>query len=99
MHANHLSIRETAAKFGIPSYSTVGTWERIFYEEGREALFRDARGRKKMSNKIKEQKSQLDDKVEKDLIAENQRLRMENAYLKKLQALVQERVLRENVKK
>lgn len=33
----------------------------------------------------------LDKKVEEDLFAENQRLRMENAYLKKLNALVQER--------
>ena len=28
MHTNHLSLRETAAKFGIPGYTTVGKWER-----------------------------------------------------------------------
>ena len=36
---------------------------------------------------------------EKDLIAEVQQLRMENEYLKKLNALVQERIKRENKKK
>jgi len=99
MHANQLSTRETAAKFGIPSHPTVGHWERIFYEEGREALFRDNRGRKGMPREKSPVKPKLDKKVEEDLIAENQRLRMENAYLKKLQALVQERVQQENGKK
>ena len=99
MHANHLSQRETAAKFGIPSFTTVGKWERIYYEEGREALYRDNRGRKRMSNKTDIPKPKLAPEVEEDLIAEIQRLRMENAYLKKLQALVQERVQRENGKK
>ena len=37
----------------------------------------------------------LDKKVEEDLIAEVQRLRAENAYLKKLNALVSERVRQE----
>ena len=52
-----------------------------------------------MSNKSKPRKPKLDKKVEEDLIAENQRLKMENAYLKKLNALVRERVQRENGKK
>ena len=37
MHTNHISFMEPAAKFGIPSHSTVMTWERIYYEEEREA--------------------------------------------------------------
>ena len=41
----------------------------------------------------------LSKETEEDLIAENQRLRMENEYLKKLNALVQERIKRENKKK
>ena len=97
MHTNHMSIRDAAAKFGIPSPTTVGVWERIFYEEGREALFRDNRGQKKMGGKPKNPK--LDKKIEEDLIAENQRLKMEIAYLKKLQALVQERVQLESRKR
>ena len=37
----------------------------------------------------------MEKKVEEDLIAEVQRLRAENAYLKKLNALVAERVRQE----
>ena len=50
-----------------------------------------------MSSKPK--KKNLNKEVEEDLIAENQRLRMENEYLKKLNALVQERIKREDKKK
>lgn len=98
MHTNHLSIRETAARFGIPSIQTVCRWEHVYYEEGREALLRENRGRMAMSNK-RPKKPVLEKKDKEDLIAENQRLKMENAYLKKLNALVQERIQRENGKK
>lgn len=47
----------------------------------------------------KPKKKILNNETKEDLIAEVQRLRMENEYLKKLQALVQERVSREDGKK
>ena len=50
-----------------------------------------------MSSKI--QKKKLNTENEEDLVAEVQRLRMENEYFKKLNALVQERIKRENKKK
>lgn len=99
MHKNHLSISETAVLFGIPTDVTVGKWERIYYEEGAQALYRDNRGRKKSMTSDKPNKVKLNKQTEEDLIAEIQRLRMENAYLKKLNALVQERISRENGKK
>ena len=97
MHQHHLSIAQAAAKFGIPGDVTVGKWERIYYEEGPIALYRENRGRPR---KMKPRKTKKLNGIqqEEDLIAEVQRLRMENEYLKKLQALVQERIARENGK-
>ena len=36
MHANNMSLNETAHHFCIPSTSTVAKWERQYYEEGAE---------------------------------------------------------------
>ncbi len=91
MHQNHLSMSETSARFGIPSVATLVKWERIYYEEGEQGLYQERRGRSKnnMSNKPKSPK--LSAKTEEDLIAEIQRLRAENAYLKKYNTLVQDK--------
>ena len=96
MHDNHLSLRQAAVKFGIPSDGTVGKWERIYYEEGPQGLYRDNRGRKSKMSLDNQKRKKINKETEQDLIAEVQRLRMENDYLKKLQALVQERIAREN---
>jgi transposase len=87
MREHHLSYRETVRKYELGNTQTGGArlmvqrWERIFLEEGAEGLMKERRGRKGIPPK-------LDKKVEEDLIAENQRLRMEIEYLKKLSALV-----------
>ena len=97
MHTNHLSALETSIHFKIQT-ATVLKWKRIYYEEGPQALYESKRGRpRKMSSKL--EKKKLSKEIEEDLIAENQRLRMENEYLKKLNALIQERIKRENKKK
>lgn len=99
MHKNRLSINEASAKFGIPSDATLLNWERIYYEQGAKGLLIDRRGRPRKGmhkDKNKPKKPKLSEDVERDLIAEIQYLRMENAYLKKYNALVQEkRKLRE----
>jgi transposase len=94
MEENHLSLFETAVKFGIPDDSTVSRWYRIYQAEGSAGLFRDNRG--KMKKKCK--KSVLSDikEGEVELHKELERLRAENAYLKKLKVLVEERVARES---
>lgn len=65
--------------------SQVKDWERIYLTEGAEGFMKERRGR---SPKGGRPRKQLDKTVEEDLIAENQRLRMELEYLKKLSALV-----------
>ena len=98
MHNNHLSLEETCVKFNLGSHSVVSKWERIYYEEGPQGLYIERRGRlKNMSSKPKKKK--IGKEIEEDLIEEVRRLRMENEYLKKLNALVQERIKRENKKK
>ena len=87
MHREKLSYSETARQFDI-SNSRVTAWERIYIEEGAEGLYAERRGRKSTGRPPKIKK-------EEDLIAEVQRLRAENAYLKKLNALVAERVRQE----
>ena len=80
-----LSYKEAARAFGIKSDRQVRNWERIYLEEGAEGLYIERRGRKSTGRPKK-----LKPEVEEDLIAEVQRLRAENAYLKKLRALVLE---------
>ena len=96
MREHHLGYRETVRKYWDVSQgqeenykNIVKRWERIFLEEGAEGLMKERRGRAcKASGSNKGRPPKLERKVEEDLIAENQRLRMEIEYLKKLSALV-----------
>ena len=98
MHNNRMSLTATADHFCIQSVPTLSKWERIYYEEGKEALFEERRGRNSMGKK-KPVKPKNNVNQNEDLLAEVQRLRMENEYLKKLNALVQERERSEQKKK
>lgn len=99
MQKEELSYSEAAREFDVPR-SRVTSWERIYLEEGAEGLYVERRGRASAaSGTRKGRKPKLEKKVEEDLIAEVQRLRAENAYLKKLNALVAERVRREKKRK
>ena len=90
MQAEGLGFNETARQFEINNRQ-VRDWERIRLERGLEGLYIERRGRGSTGRPPR----QMDKNVEEDLIAENQRLRAENDYLKKLNALVSERVQRE----
>lgn len=96
MREHHLSYNETIRKYWDISrgqehnyQKQVQRWERIYLEEGAEGLMKERRGRACSADGTKKGRPpKLDKKVEEDLIAENQRLRMEIEYLKKLSALV-----------
>ena len=98
MREHHLGLCETERKYNV-QHSVILKWERIYLEEGAEGLMKERRGRAcKASGSNKGRPPKLDKKVEEDLIAENQRLRMEIEYLKKLDALVQKRLQEEKKK-
>ena len=97
MRENHMSYGETVRKYwGVSSkaecsnyHHCVTRWERIYLEEGAEGLMKERRGKSVTAEgKKRGRPPKLDKQVEEDLIAENQRLRMEIEYLKKLSALV-----------
>ncbi len=92
MREHNLGYNETIRKYwddGLVSnhFQQIKLWERIYLEEGAEGLMKERRGKSNTSGK-RGRPPKLDKKVEEDLIAENQRLRMEIEYLKKLSALV-----------
>jgi hypothetical protein len=51
MRENHLSLFETAVKFGISNESVVLAWDRLYDSEGVSALYRDNRGKMKKPHK------------------------------------------------
>ena len=85
LRKNHLSYGEAMRRYGIGGKNVIQQWERIYLEEGPEGLSIERRGRGSKGRPPK-----LDKKVKEDLISEVQRLRAENDYLKKLNALVTE---------
>lgn len=95
-----LSYTEAMRQFEIGDDHIIKRWERIYLEEGPEGLLVERRGRANAaSGTQKGRKPKLDKKIEEDLIAENQRLRAENDYLKKLNALVLEEERRDKRRK
>ena len=94
MREEHLSVREAMRRFGINDHKIIERWERIYLDEGAEGLAIERRGRRSTGKPKK-----LPSKVEEDLLAEVQRLRAENEYLKNLQALVLEEERRQRRKR
>ena len=102
MREHGLSYSETMRKY-FPhlkkkNFYFLKKWERIYLEEGAAGLMKERRGRKTKKdnpNIGRPRKTPLEKEIEGDLIAENQRLKEENlylkaelAYLKKLDALI-----------
>ena len=89
-----LSYREAARIYEVQGHGRIQSWERIYLEEGPEGLALERRGRGSTGRP-----RQLPKEAEEDLLAEVQRLRAENAYLKNLQALVLEEERRQRKKR
>lgn len=90
MMESKYSYHETARKYELSDRGIIKRWERIYLEEGAEGLYIERRGRSINQNgKPKGRPPKLEKSKEEDLIDEVQRLRIENEYLKNLNALVQ----------
>ena len=98
MHSNHLSHSKTAIEYNLSGADIVERWERIYLEKGVKGLIGEKREQREIMKK--QIKQDINSKyTDEELLAEVKRLRMENAYLKKLRALVQERTKPANGKK
>ena len=84
------SFTQTALHFDISNVGTIAGWQKKLDRHGKEALFtRRGRAKHMTTNHNHQASKQLSEL--KRLKAENQALRVENEYLKKLEALVQHR--------
>ena len=96
MRNNHLGYHETVYKYwdvknSVEAHNYAGRlklWERIYLEEGEKGFMEEKRGRARSPGKGRPRKEPLPPDVVRDLIEENQQLRMEIEYIKKLSALV-----------
>jgi transposase len=83
------SVMDTALQFGLTTPSIITSWKKTLLEDGAEALNRQ-KGRPPMSNKAKNKKSKHSEEkemtYEQKLERENELLRLEVEYLKKLRA-------------
>ena len=86
---HRLSLMQTAAQFKIPNGSIVDQWEHKYLERGMSGLMPKKKGRPSKMPKKPKKKDDLT-RLEQ-LEAEIAQLRMENEFLKKLDALVQQR--------
>ena len=96
MRSERLSGRQAAALFNIPRHDMIGLWQRAYDEGGIAALYplRSIRHLVMKKQADKQSKAKRPPPVDEartreDLLDELQQLRMENAYLKKLEALAQ----------
>ena len=92
---HQLGYKETVRKYWEKSKGyedryrgTVKRWERIFKEDGVEGLMEGKRKKAEKASPTEKVKLPRTDKEIAEMAAENQRLRMEIEYIKKLSALV-----------
>ena len=88
---NLLSLKEASLKFNIPSDSVIFKWQKDFANFGLEGLQSKTKDRSKTMSNFKRKKRKSDKPLtrEEELLLENEALRCELDFLKKLQALIQ----------
>jgi transposase len=94
MWRSELSYKQTATLFDIRSPGSIGIWERRYHAGGVDALASKPRGRPRnmadpLPPKPDAPPAPDEGRTRKELLKELEYLRAENAYLKKLDALIQ----------
>jgi transposase-like protein len=90
MIENGTSLIETAAIFKIAAPSAISSWRKQFETQGMDALQSKKKGRPAMKKESTKQPKQVPTKGSVEALeARIKQLEMENEYLKKLNALVQ----------
>ena len=88
----HLSLRSACVRFNIPSESVIISWRKAYELNGQAGLISKPKGRPTKMDKPIKRKSRKSAKPltrEEELLKENEYLKAQNEFLKKLQALVQ----------
>jgi transposase-like protein len=98
MQDNELSLMRTTALFKIPAVSTVLQWQRLYDVGGESALLSSKLGRSVMSQTKGKVDKAPKDMTQEELLEEVLNLRAERDYLKKLEALIQQKKLAEKHK-
>ena len=93
MWSENLSYGKAAVLVGVSEIAQNGKkqlmlWEKIYVEKGIEG-FTNKKPQQSVQGSV--EKARLMTELEKELFEENQQLKMENAYLKKLEALILEK--------
>jgi len=93
MKQHSLSLVRTAALFNIPGASTVLKWQRLYDAGGASALLSSKLGRPVMNQAKDKVDKAPKDMTQEELLEEVLNLRAERDYLKKLEALIQQKKL------
>jgi len=93
MRDEGLSCRQVAALYDVRRFDQVAEWDRLYQQHGAAGLIPGRKGVRTPMEKSRRRRDGSastadDERSREDLLREVQQLRMENAYLKKTQALV-----------
>ena len=93
-----LSLGATCYQFHIPSISILSNWLVKYEQNGEAGLIKETRGRKAMAPRKPPKKKSIPLTREQELEKQLEYLKLENQYLKKLHALIQQEELQKNKK-
>ena len=98
MRSHELSGQQVSVLFDLRDAGAVGRWQRLYHDGGYEALKPRPKGRRPIMSRtkpipLKDPSQPAEERTLQELLDENEYLRAEVAYLKKLQELRREKAL------